>query len=172
MTYKSAYRDNHVDFQIADIEYEEDARKQNDPIEFRYTAPNVTVDTAGRFATHEIIGGSTVRQKTGEEPIEVEIEGICTEPTAIKIDGLRDAKFGTIYSDRMVGGSLNVHFASASTSPLEDGGAVAISDEHGEFLYEFNLSTVEVTVSTSEDVGGSSISGSETSGSTTSFEVQ
>jgi hypothetical protein len=147
MSYKNAFNENHVDFQIADIAYEDDAEgNRPDPIEFRYTAPNITVDSAGRFATHKIIGGTTVRQKIGEDPIEVEIEGVCTETVARQLDGLRDAEFGTIFSERLVGGSLDVHFASSNTSPLEDGGAVAMSDSSGEFLYSFTLSTVEVNV--------------------------
>lgn len=146
MTYKEAFENNHVDFEIAEVEYEEDAEEPlADPIVFRYTAPNISVDTAGRFATHEIIGGSTVRQKIGEDPIEVQIEGICKELAAKKIDGLRDAKFGTIFSNRLAGGSLDVHFASATTAPMEDGGAVAMTDPSGEFLYTYTLSCVEVT---------------------------
>lgn len=145
MTYKTAFQDNHTDFEISDIEYEDDAAgEQLDPITFEYTAPNISVDAAGRFISHEIIGGATVRQKIGEDPVEVQIEGICKEPTARALDGLRDAEFGKIYSSRLVGGELVVHFASVSTAPLEDGGAVAVADTSGEFLYQFDLSCVEV----------------------------
>ena len=144
MTVSTAYK-GFTDFKIGDIEYEDDAQEGANPIEFRYAAPSVSVDTSGRFVTHEIIGGSTVRQKVGEEPIEVSVKGVCTEKTAVDIDGLRDAKFGTIYSDRLRGGSLKVQFASASTAPLEDGGAVSLSDDD-EFLYTLTLECVEVTV--------------------------
>lgn len=144
-SYQDAYKNNHANFEISSITYEEDAEQTTDPIEFKYPAPNISVDTAGRFATHKIIGGSTVRQKIGEEPIEVSVEGVCEEPTARALDGLRDAEFGTIYSKRLVGGSLTVHFASVSTSPLEDGGAAALSGD-GEFLYSFDLACVEVIV--------------------------
>ena len=144
-SYQNAYTDNHVDFEISEIEYESDATGTTDPIEFKYPAPNISVDAAGRFAKHEIIGGSTVRQKIGEDPVEVAVEGVCEEPTARALDGLRDAEFGTIYSNRLVGGSLDVHFASISTSPMESGGAAALTED-GEFLYSFDLSCVEVVV--------------------------
>jgi len=144
MPYETAFQDNHTEFEIANIEYEDDATETPDPIELEYTAPSIAVDTAGRFATHKIVGGSTVRQKIGEEPIEVTVDGVIKEPTARQMDNLRDAEFGTIYSERLPGGSLQVHFASTSTSPLEDGGAVAISDD--QFLYTFTLSCVEVFV--------------------------
>ena len=149
-SYKDAYKQNHVDFEISGIEYEEDAQgEQPDPIEFEYPAPSIAVDTAGRFATHEIVGGSTVRQKIGEDPIEVSISGVCTENTAKDLDGLRDAKYGTIKSKRLVGDTLDCHFASVSTSPLEDGGAVQFFDrdgdaDQGDFLYTFQLECVEV----------------------------
>lgn len=141
-TYQDAYVNNHVDFEISDIEYEDDAVETTDPIEFELTAPNISVDAAGRFAKHEIIGGSTVRQKIGEDPIQVSIEGACTEEVARQLDGLRDAEFGTIFSNRLVGGSLTVHFASVSTNPFESGGAALMDSD--EFLYSFDLSCVEV----------------------------
>jgi hypothetical protein len=147
---QKSYRDHHTDFEIADIEYENDADSTADPIEFQYTAPSISVDVSGRFATHEIIGGSTVRQKIGEEPIQATINGVCSQSTARQLDGLRDAEFGTIFSERLVGGSLDVHFASSSTSPLEDSGAVGIADKSGEFLHSFTLSVVEVNVKPEE----------------------
>lgn len=146
MSYKEAYLNNHTDFEIAEIEYEEDAKERIDPITFEYTAPAISVDTAGRFATHKIVGGSTVRQKIGEDPINVSVEGVVREPTARELDGLRDAKFGTIFSNRLVGGSLTVQFGSISTSPMDTGGAVAMTDSEAEFLYEFDLSCIEVVV--------------------------
>jgi hypothetical protein len=153
---QKAYSENHTDFEISGIVYEDDADSTPDPIEFEYTAPAISVDTSGRFATHEIIGGSTVRQKIGEEPIEASIKGVCSQSTAKQIDGLRNAVFGTIFSERLVGGSLDVHFASSSTSPLEDSGAVAMTDTDGEFLYTFTLSVVEVNVDPSGGSSGSS----------------
>lgn len=145
-TYQDAYEENHVEFVIANISYEDDAPQEaSSEINFEYKAPAISSDTSGRFATHEILGGSTVRQKIGEAPMELEITGVCKESKARQLDTLRDAKFGTILSNRLPGKSLDVHFASISTSPLEDGGAVAIGDFDGEFLYTFDLSAVEVT---------------------------
>jgi len=115
-------------------------------ISFEYEAPAISVDTAGRFVSHEIIGGTTVRQKIGEDPVEVEIDGVCKESTARRIDNLRNAKYATIYSNRLPAGSLQVQFASTSTTPMSNSGAVGINDNGAEFLYNFSLSTVEVIV--------------------------
>lgn len=147
-TYENSFSDeNFISFKIGSIEWEDDAMGVGDTsIEFEYSAPNVSVDSAGRFAVHDIIGGTTVRQKVGEEPVEVDINGVCREETARELDSLRNAKYGAIFSKRLVGGSMAVQFASISTSPLEDGGAVAISDEDGSFLYEFDIAAVEVSV--------------------------
>lgn len=143
MSYKDSFENNHTDFRIDSIKYEPDARSAATPITFEYTRPSISVDVAGRFATHKIVGGSTVRQKIGEDPIEVSISGVCTEETAFDIDGLRDAKSGKIYSQRF-SDSLTVQFASASTSPLEDGGSAALTGD-GQFLYTFDLECVEIT---------------------------
>jgi len=115
-------------------------------IPFEYESPAISVDSSGRFIEHDIVGGSTVRQKVGEDPVEVTITGVCREPTARRLDGLRNAKFGTIISNRINGGSLRVQFASVTTSPMEDSGAVALTDDDAEFLYTYTLSTVEVVV--------------------------
>jgi len=148
----SAFSDGHIDFQITNIQYEGDATRATNPINFSYKRPAISIDSAGRFATHEIIGGSTVRQKIGEDPIEVSISGVCIEETAKDLDGLRDAKYGTIKSKRFNGQTLDCHFASVSTSPLEDGGAVDFfgkddgKAESGDFLYTFSLECVEVVI--------------------------
>jgi hypothetical protein len=148
-----AYSTGHTDFEITNIEYEKDASRTTNPINnFSYGRPSIGVDTAGRFAKHEIVGGSTVRQKIGEDPIEVSINGVCVEERAKDLDGLRDAKFGTIKSKRLPGETLDCHFASVSTSPLEDGGAASFfgrddgKAEQGDFLYTFTLECVEVVV--------------------------
>ena len=143
MSIQKAYRDEFTPFEIDSIEYEDDARgSPPSSISFEYEGVAMSVDTAGRFATHEIIGGSTVRQKIGEEPIEVSISGVCFESTAKDIDRLRDAMHGTIYSGRLPGGSLTVQFASSTTSPMSDSGAVDLTE--GKFLYSFTLECVEV----------------------------
>lgn len=121
---------------------EEEFESEEKEISFVYSAPSISVDASGRFATHEIIGGSTVRQKIGENPIEVSIDGVCVQSTAKRLDELRNAKYGTIYSNRLQGGSLTVQFASTSTQPLADSGAVSLTE--AEFLYSYTLECVEV----------------------------
>lgn len=153
MSYKEAYEENHIDFEISSIVYEDDKEGDRpDPITFEYSAPNIGVDSSGRFVEHDIVGGDTVRQKIGEDPVEIDISGVCKEPTARQLDGLRDAKYGDIFSNRLTGGSYTVHFASVSTDPMDDGGAVAMTDSRGEFLYNFNLSTVEIDVGEYGDI--------------------
>lgn len=150
--YIESYLNNHTEFTIVGIEYEDDASTlslteeltRTQVIEFELPAPDIAVDSSARFAKHEIVGGSTVRQRIGEDPIEVDISGVCREPTARKLDGLRDAKFGIILSRRLTGASLKVQFASVSTSPETSGGSVLMEDDD-EFLYNFDLSCVEVT---------------------------
>lgn len=143
-----AYSPNHIDFSIDNIEWEDDGPNIDPRIDFEYGAPGISVDGSGRFVKHEIIGGTTVRQKIGEDPLEVDISGVCKQEKAKKLDNLRDAKYGTIHSVRLPGDSLDVQFASISTSPLDDAGAVALDDGRegveADFLYTFDLSTVEI----------------------------
>jgi hypothetical protein len=147
MPIENAYQDNHVSFEIANIEWDEDYDPTfSGDIEFEYKSPAISVDTSGRFKTHEIIGGTTVRQKIGDDPIEVSVNGVCKESTAKKLDELRNASYGVILTNRLPNDFLRVQFASTSTSPMDDAGAVAISDQQSEFLYNFTLSAVEVEV--------------------------
>jgi len=138
------YEDS-TEFEIRSIEYEDDYEgdSSSDRIIFDYKNPAISIDSAGRFKKHEIIGGKTVRQKIGEEPLQISINGVCKQENAKKIDSLRDAKQGKLSSDRFYNSSITVHFASASTDPMEDGGAVELTS--GEFLYAFSLNCVEVT---------------------------
>lgn len=144
-------------FAIKRIEYEDDASyissiyvndERNDDeeysISFDYPNPTLAIDTAGRFAKHEIIGGSTVRQKIGEDPVNISINGVCKRRTANQIDSLRDAKSGKIFSDRLPGSndSLRVQFGSTSTEPMEEGGAADLID--GQYLYSFQINAIEV----------------------------
>lgn len=131
-----------VDFEISALSYEDDAEETPGAITFEYARPAISVDNKARFVTHEVIGGSTVRQKIGEEPRELSIKGVVVESTAVDLDSLRDAKEGKIFCNRLPGDSMNAQFASVSTSPLEDGGAGRLKD--GEFLYNFKLKALEV----------------------------
>lgn len=165
-----AYDVNFTEFVIEDINYTEsiegrdisdkeslgggelDINEAPDEIEPTYKAPAISIDTSGKFVEHEIIGGGTVRQKIGHEPLEINVSGVCKETKAVEIDKLRYAKTATLQSDRFLGGSVNVHLASISTSPLEEQGAVNLKEtetqfsgeESRELLYTYELSCVEV----------------------------
>jgi hypothetical protein len=151
MTISNAY-DGQVDFRLKSIKYEPDATgKKPSKITFgngssannnRYGRPAVSIDNKARFVTHEIIGGKTVRQKIGEEPRELGASGVCIEGVAVELDGLRDAKSATIYSNRLPGKSMKAQIASVSTSPLDDGGAANITQ--GELLYNWSLKAIEI----------------------------
>ncbi len=140
--------DTKTPFSIKEISYPDTGAGNNQNIgpsniSFgKYTNPTIAIDTSGRFAKHEIIGGTTVRQKIGEDPINVSINGVCKPQTAQNIDKLRNATSGKIFSDRLPGGSLVVQFGSTSTEPLDDGGAADIED--GQFLYTFQMNCIEV----------------------------
>lgn len=134
--------DDQTDFEINTIAYEDDGSGPSN-INFEYARPSISVDNKGRFVTHEVVGGTTVRQKIGEEPRELSITGVVKgESMAKAIDSLRDAEVGTIVCNRLPGGSMDAQFASMSTSPIEDGGGVAIED--GQFLYTFDMKVIEV----------------------------
>jgi hypothetical protein len=152
MTIADAY-DDQLDFTIKNIVYEDDAEVSQQTAQIvlgdgssqgidRYARPAVSIDNKGRFVTHEIIGGKTVRQKIGEEPRQLSASGVCIEEAAINLDGLRDAKRAEIYCNRLPGGSMTAQIASVSTSPLDDGGAVNITE--GEILYNWTLNAVEI----------------------------
>lgn len=105
--------------------------------------PAISVDTGNRFIDHEIIGGSTVRQRIGNDPMEVDVNGVCNETIVREIEKLRNVEIATIYSNRFRPSStINVHIESVSTQPFEEGGSVQLGDE--EFLYSYTLNCVEV----------------------------
>jgi hypothetical protein len=140
-----------VDFRLEGIEFEKDATPGLKPSKItfgtgeqsnQYARPAVSIDNKGRFVTHEIIGGTTVRQKIGEEPRELKASGVCNENTAVKLDSLRDAKKVTIYSNRLPGESMQAQVASVSTSPMSEGGAANIAQ--GELLYNWTLKAIEI----------------------------
>lgn len=141
MTIGDAYNDQ-VDFKIDQVQMESDADIRVGPINLEYARPAISVDNKARFVTHEIIGGTTVRQKIGEEPRELSITGVCKESVAIDLDGLKDAERGRVFCNRLPDQSMDAQFASVSTSPLDDGGGVAMDD--GEFLYNFDLKALEL----------------------------
>jgi hypothetical protein len=115
--------------------------------------PTVAIDGGGRFVKHNIIGGPVVRQKIGEEPLQVSVNGVCDKRTANKIDFLRNVNSATFISSRLPGsasenniaeggGSLRVQIGSTSTEPITDGGAADL--ETGEYLYSYSINAIEV----------------------------
>lgn len=140
MSHKQAFSD-FSGFFIDSIE-ESDTGPAPSSIDFDWPNPAIGTDTGSSFVTHEVIGGAMVRQRISDKPVEASITGVCRESTAQQLVQLRNAKYGTIYSSQFPNGSLTVQFASISTSPMEDGGAVEIGDS--EFLYTYDLECVEV----------------------------
>lgn len=143
MTYAEAYkgRSNTI---IENITTDTGTSLSFSMIDFEpYGNPSVSTDSSGRFATHEIIGGTTVRQKVGEDPMEITINGVCTETVAQRVNQLNKAKLVSINSD-VIGGLIRGQIASTSTDPIDDGGGVNM--DGGEFLYEFTINFVEVVV--------------------------
>lgn len=101
--------------------------------------PDISVDTSGRFATHKIIGGVTVRQKIGDDPVEIGVRGVCSEDVAKQIDRLRNAKTANFISDRI---SMTVQVGSTSTSPMEQGGAADM--DTGDLLYQYRMNLIGI----------------------------
>lgn len=130
-----------VDFEIVDIEGTETGPTP-DEIQFQYTNPAISVDTGSNFVVHDIIGGATVRQRIGDQPLEIGVNGVCTEDNAKKLEQLRNANSMKLYSSRFDGEVVTVHAASISTDPLESGGAGDIKT--GEFLYDYTVNFVEI----------------------------
>lgn len=140
MAYESSFEDRASTI-LTDISTDGDVELFEE-IDFSpYDNPNIAIDSSARFSVHEIIGGTTVRQKIGEDPTEVEISGVCTEDVATRVDELRKAKLVTLLSDRVPDG-LRCQVASTSTDPLSDGGAADMNE--GDFLYEYNINLVSI----------------------------
>jgi len=150
--------DGFTPFSIENIAYEDDASTSykeflyNDDeesggfynISFEYPNPSVSIDGAGKFATQDIIGGTTVKQKVGEEPLKIDVTGVCKRRTANQIDSLRDCIACQLFTDRIPLGSdsILVQIGSTSTSPMDDGGVADFVD--GQFLYSFKISATEI----------------------------
>lgn len=128
------------------IEIPADAESDTGPvpevINFEYTNPAISINTGGRFIKHGIIGGATVRQRIGDEPLEIDITGVCIEQTARQIALLRNAKYVILYSGHLPVGSIRAQIVSISTDPFEEGGAVKLGED--EFLYSYTLNAVEI----------------------------
>lgn len=159
--YKDAYTD-FVEFEIIDIVDSDSGQSPDGPITFEYPNPAISVDSGSNFAKHEIIGGTTVRQRIGDQPLHVSISGVANAETARELDKLRNAQNATILSDRFPQDSLLVHVVSVSTDPLEDGGAADMKS--GQFLYTFDMECVEIHDSADIAVADSEIPDNLTQG--------
>lgn len=139
MAYKDTFP-NRVSIVLDNIEADDNDVTVPSSIEFApRDNPDISVDTAGRFAKHSIIGGDVVRQKVGEDAINITIDGICDEETARDIDRLRNARAATLISDRI---TIMVQIGSTSTQPTESGGAVDM--DTGDYLYNYTLNCIGV----------------------------
>lgn len=110
-------------------------------IDFEYEQPDVTVETGTRYTDHEVIGGITVRQKIGEEPMRVDLNGICTRDEARNIDELRNADYVEFDSYRT--GTVMMQVEGTETSPYAEGGAVAVNNGSSDMVYEFAIQLTE-----------------------------
>lgn len=133
-----------VQFEVDSVVDGDTGKTPSTPIEFEYPNPAISIDTGGNFVVHDIIGGATVRQRIGDQPLEIGITGVCIEETAKQLELLRNVEFATLLSDRFPQDSVTVHVISVSTDPMESGGSADLKS--GEFLYSFTLECVEVTV--------------------------
>jgi hypothetical protein len=141
MTYIDAYH-GRSETTIENVTTDDDVTLTFDRIDFSpYGNPSVSADSAGRFAVHEIVGGSTVRQKLGEEPREITVDGVCTEDVAQQVNELHKAELVSLNSETL-NDIIRCHVGSTSTEPIEPGGAADM--DGGDFLYDFSISLVEV----------------------------
>lgn len=107
-------------------------------LELKYDQPNIAVDTSARYQDHDILGDVTVRQKKGEDPVEITVDGVCTVEEANMIDGLRFEDTITLLSHRI---EQVCQVGSTSTQPRDDGGEI---DMDGEFTHTFSISLIGV----------------------------
>jgi len=108
-------------------------------LELDYSQPNIAVDTSARYVTHDVVGDVTVRQKLGESPDEISVDGHCTEEEADKIDQLKDYPYIEFISNRWIGFA---QVASTNTSPHSEGGT---QRGDGSWIHTFTIELVEVT---------------------------
>lgn len=143
MTYKEAYVGRSETI-LEQIETDNDVFLGFNKIDFEpFGNPTIAVDSSARFAVHEIIGGTTIRQKIGEDPREIEVSGVCNEEVSRKLAQLHKAKYLSLNS-AVIDDIVRCQIASVSTDPLEDGGAADM--DKGDFLYDFTINLVEIEV--------------------------
>jgi hypothetical protein len=144
MSYVSAF-EGRSETLIEQVTTDDDVSLSFEIIDFDpYGNPDVSVTAGSRYATHDIIGATTVRQKLGEEPREIEVSGVCTEPVAQQVNRLHRAELCSLNSDVVAGELIRCQIPSTSTNPLESGGSADM--DGGKFLYDFNINLIEVEI--------------------------
>lgn len=132
------FADTRPAVEFRNITAPENVDEPPETLQLKYDQPDISVDTSSRFQEHQAIGGPTIRQKTGVDPVEISIDGVCTTIEANAIDGLRHEQTITLVSNRI---EQVCQVGSTSTSPLDSGGAI---DMDGEFTHNFSISLVGV----------------------------
>lgn len=112
-----------------------------------YDQPNVSISSQARYVEHEVIGGMTVRQKVGEEPKQIAVDGLCLEDVASDFEDLHEEDFVT-FTHHILGGageagSMNCQVESVDIDPFTDGGGVATNSDESEMVYQYSITLVE-----------------------------
>lgn len=145
---RSSFQDDRPDVKFKYVGGDNDGETK---VAFKYKQPSVSVQTSANFAEHDVFGDVTVRQKLGEKPDEISVEGVCTAEEANEVDDLIYEEVVELVSNRWSG---VVHVASTNTNPLAEGGA---QDLDTDWVYSFTVECVEITESLDEtsniDVG-------------------
>jgi len=106
-------------------------------INFSYEQPDISVDTSARTAKHNLIDDDVVVQRIGRDPDTISIAGVCTLSETEKIDNLvKDGKVISLRSNRR---SCDVIVTDTATDPLN------AKDSDGNWLYDFQITCMEVT---------------------------
>jgi len=138
----STFQDNRPDVKFKHVGGDQDGQKVAG---FKYKKPSISVKTQANFAEHDVFGDVTVRQKLGEKPDEISVEGICTAEEANDVDELVYHEVVELVSNRWSG---VVHVASTSTNPISEGGGM---DLDSDWIYSFTIECVEITESMNAD---------------------
>lgn len=134
----STFEDDRPDVQF---KYVGNGRDGDVKVGFKYKQPSISVSTSANYAEHDVFGDVTVRQKLGEKPDEISVEGICTAQEANRVDDLIYEEVVELVSNRWSG---VVQVASTSTNPITEGGG---KDLDSEWVYSFTVECVEITES-------------------------
>lgn len=103
-------------------------------IEFTYSQPDVSVDTATRTVKHDTLTDTAVVQKIGRDPRNIEISGMCTTIEAHRVDDLAQFDQVEVRSARFSGPAL---IEDTSTSPRKE-------IRYGQHLHDFTINLTEI----------------------------